>query len=95
MATAGEVIEEYSALSEGEREKVNAVVRGLPPAPSKYVGPLWVIIVLAFAAVMVGGGYLLFLLIQDGDSTEVLVPIVTAALGVLAGLLAPSPATSK
>ena len=45
----------------------------------------------AFVTLMVGGAFLVFLLIQDNKGTEVLAPFVTAALEVLAGLLAPSP----
>jgi hypothetical protein len=53
------------------------------------------IVVSAFVVLLVGGAYLLFVLVQDGDSTEVIAPIVTGALGVLAGLLAPSPVAGK
>jgi hypothetical protein len=45
----------------------------------------------AFILLLIGGTVLLYLLVRDGTSTEVIAPLVTGALGVLAGLLAPSP----
>ncbi len=62
----------------------------LPKPPPRYVGPLWVIVVATFCVVLVGGDYLMYQLVQDNKSTEVIGPVVTGALGVLAGLLAPS-----
>ena len=98
MPVASDVIQAYADLPDPEKEKVNKVVSGLPalPAPpSPYIGPLWILVVLAFVIVLIGGTWLLYDLIQDGKATEVIVPIVTASLGVLAGLLAPSPVANK
>lgn len=91
MDTAGQFLEAYAELPEAEQAKVQTTVRALPELPKSYVGPVWLIVVLSFAIVFVGGGFLIYSLVQDSKATEVLVPIVTAALGVLAGLLAPSP----
>jgi hypothetical protein len=95
MATAGEVIQEFANLPVNEQEKVSRAVAALPPVPPKYVGPLWLIVVSAFVVLLLGGAYVLFLLIEAGNPTEVFVPLVTGALGVLAGLLAPSPVANK
>jgi hypothetical protein len=48
----------------------------------------------AFVVALIGGGVALVLLVNWGKPTEVIVPLVTASLGVLAGLLAPSPVGS-
>jgi hypothetical protein len=98
MATASQVLEEFNTLDgEEKRQAANAIAasRPLPDPPASYVGPIWVIVVLAFCIVLVGGGILLYQLVQDDKSTEVIGPLVTGALGVLAGLLAPSPVTQK
>jgi hypothetical protein len=95
MAVAGDVLQTYAELPPAEQEKVQRAVQSLPPAPSKYVGPLWLIVVSAFVVVLLGGTFILYDLIKGDDSTEVIVPIVTAALGVLAGLLAPSPVATR
>lgn len=91
METAGDFLDALTELPPKEQEKVQSAVRALPNLPKPYVGPVWLIVVLSFATVLVGGSFLLYILVQDAKPTEVLVPIVTAALGVFAGLLAPSP----
>jgi hypothetical protein len=97
MSDAGEVVQNFDRLPEAEQQKVAAEIRArsLPDPPTSYVGPLWLIVVSAFAIVMVGGGFLLYLLSNGDKSTEVVGPIVTGALGVLAGLLAPSPVSTN
>jgi hypothetical protein len=67
------------------------VSRSLPEPPQPYVSVLWLMVVGAFIVLLVGGTVLLYLLVRDGTNTEVIAPLVTGALGVLAGLLAPSP----
>lgn len=96
MSNAGELVETFDQLPEGEQKKAAAEIRArsLPDPPPSYVGPLWLIVVSAFAIVLVGGAFLLFLLSNGNKSTEVVGPIVTGALGVLAGLLAPSPVST-
>jgi hypothetical protein len=92
MQTAGELLEAFTTLPEKEQEKAAGVISvGIGPPPPAYVGPIWGIVVVTFAVVLVGGLWILYSLVQDAKSTEVIVPIVTAAVGVLAGLLAPSP----
>jgi len=97
MSNAGELVENFDRLPVTEQQKAAAEIRArsLPDPPPSYVGPLWLIVVSAFAIVMVGGGFLLYLLSNGNKSTDVVGPIVTGALGVLAGLLAPSPVSTN
>lgn len=94
MATASTVASEIATLTEEEREKLYKVV-GLGPPPPVWVGPIWLIVVVAFATAVVGGGFLVYLLILGDKETADLLPIITAAVGVLAGILAPSPVASS
>jgi hypothetical protein len=94
MPSSAEVLADFKKLPENEKKEAVAAIAAagpLAPPPEKFVGPLWLIAVGAFALVFVGGTLGLFLLIANDEKTEVVVPLVTAALGVLAGLLAPSP----
>jgi hypothetical protein len=91
---ATEVVQAFEDLPDSEKDTAAAVIaasRPLPDPPASAVGPLWLMTVGAFVVLMVGGALLLYLLVQDDKSTEVIGPLVTGALGVLAGLLAPSP----
>jgi hypothetical protein len=91
---AGEFGRLYGELPEDEKRKVDAEIaraRPLPSPPKSVVGALWLVVVCAFSLLLLGGTLMVFFLVRAGDSTEVVGPIVTAALGVLAGLLAPSP----
>ena len=90
-----DVLQAYADLPDAEKETVNRAIGALPTPPAKYVGPLWLIVVLGFVVLLLVGTWMLYDLIQSDDSTDVIVPIVTAALGVLAGLLAPSPVANK
>lgn len=93
MTMATEVIARFDALPPDERAKAarEIRVRSLPDPPAPWVGPLWLSVVGAFVVLLLGGAFLLYLLVQEDKSTEVIGPLVTGALGVLAGLLAPSP----
>ena len=90
MATLSSIATDIASLPDEERQQLYKVV-GVGPPPAAWIGPIWVIVVLAFAGVLLGGGFLVYLLVQDGKATDALLPIVTAAVGVLAGILAPSP----
>jgi len=95
---AAEVLTDFDTLPDDEKKKAAAAIaasRALPDPPARYVGPLWLMTVGAFVVLLVGGAFLLFLLVQDDKSTEVIGPLVTGALGVLAGLLAPSPVSGQ
>jgi hypothetical protein len=97
MATAEDVVQQYWQLSGSERAKAASQIQAsqqLPPPPQPYVGILWLMVVGAFIVLLIGGTVLLYLLVRDGTGTEVIAPLVTGALGVLAGLLAPSPVSN-
>jgi hypothetical protein len=94
VATATQVIEGFNALPDDEKAQAGAAIaasRPFPDPPPKYVGVLWIMVVGAFIVLMLGGAYIMYILVQDNKSTQVIGPLVTGALGVLAGLLAPSP----
>lgn len=95
MDTAAKVVDAFQGLSEAEQRLAAQTISALPTPEGPVVAKLWLIVVGSFAVVLVGGLLLVFLLVQDGKSTEVVAPLVTAALGVLAGLLAPSPMTGS
>lgn len=80
-------------LSPEERKELRETVIGLGPPPKEYVGPLWMTVVISFAILLVGSASAVFALVLLDKEPGPLIPFVTAALGVLAGLLAPSPAT--
>jgi hypothetical protein len=93
MATKGQVIADFHNLSPDEQREVATAVRALPDPSTKIAGALWIIIVSALVVVLIGGGLLLYILVNNGKSTEVILPLVTASLTALVGLLAPSPVT--
>jgi uncharacterized membrane protein (DUF4010 family) len=86
-----DVVGQYRQLTQTEQVKAAAAIRELPAPPPRYVGPLWIMVVSAFIVLMLGGAFLLYLQVKDKSSTTVIAALVTGALGVLAGLLAPSP----
>jgi hypothetical protein len=85
-----EVLAQMKTLSAQDQIAV-AQVLGLGPPPPQYVGTLWFVIVGAFAIAFVGGLAAIVGMGVHGTDPKNVVPIVTASLGVLAGLLAPSP----
>jgi hypothetical protein len=98
VATVQTVLQEFEALTPAEQATATRAIaasRPLADPPPGYVGPLWIMVVSAFIVVLLGGGYMLYELVRDDISTEVIAPLVTGALGILAGLLAPSPVANK
>jgi hypothetical protein len=94
MSTAGDVIQNFNALPEEEKTQAAGAIaasRPLPNPPPRYVGVIWLMVVGAFIVLLLGGAFLMYRMVQDKESTAVVGPLVTGALGVLAGLLAPSP----
>jgi ABC-type phosphate transport system permease subunit len=61
------------------------------PLPAGFVGPLWLIIVSGLVVFALGNALAVYLLLASGKDPKDVVPLVTAVVGVLAGLLAPSP----
>jgi hypothetical protein len=72
-----------------------ATSQSLGDASPRATDNLWYIVVGTFAVVVLGGVLALVILILKGKSTEVITPLVTLAIGVLGGLLAPSPTKSS
>ena len=87
-----EVVTAYEDMSETERREFRASVGVQLPAPSgPALGAVWVLLIVILGIVVVGGGFLTYLLVNSGKSAEVLVAFVSGALGGLLGLLAPAP----
>jgi hypothetical protein len=61
------------------------------PLPVGFVGPLWLIIVGGLVVFLLGSALAIYLLLASGRDPKEVVPLVTAVIGVLAGLLVPSP----
>ncbi|HEX9968691.1 MAG TPA: hypothetical protein VGB03_01025 [Acidimicrobiales bacterium] len=66
----------------------------LPPPGGGGLTAVWLILLAILGVVVIGGGWLVYeRLVDDGDPS-VIVGLVSAALGALIGLLAPSPITN-
>lgn len=87
---ASDVISAFNQLSAQEQSLVKAQIQ-LPDPPNSALGAVWIIVVATLAVILVGGLGAVVFLIADNKPTEVVVPIVTTALGFVGGLLAPSP----
>jgi hypothetical protein len=68
---------------------------GLGQPPPQVTGTLWVIVVSTFAILLLGAGVAVYALTAAGKDPKDFVPLATAAIGVLAGLLAPSPVAQR
>src|SRR5215213_3581465 len=96
--SADELISAFQDLPAAEQAKAQVAirqVRSLGPPPTKTLGALWIMVVGAFVFLRIGGTAGLFVLIFDDKPTDVVFPLVSGALGVLAGRLAPSPAAQQ
>jgi hypothetical protein len=91
-----EAVDEYKQLDASERrEFLTNVNLALPPPDEAGLKIVWIIVVSVLGAVAILGGLLTFVLIRDGKNAEAIVAFVSAALGALVGLIAPSPAGSS
>lgn len=95
MASKAEVLSTFRELDAADKKEVAAAVRALEPPPASMLGWLWLIIVGSLAIALLGGVLLVYFLIQDDKSTDVVAAITTGALGALIGLIAPSPVQSN
>src|SRR5688500_8829155 len=93
MATVSQTLETFEELAPAEQKEVAAeiVVRALANASPRATDNLWYIVVGTFATLVLGGVIALVVLILKDKSTDVIAPLVALAIGVLGGLLAPSP----
>jgi flagellar basal body-associated protein FliL len=87
-----DVIAGFNNLSQSAKDEARRQIAGLPIPSRNFLGAVWIILMITLALVVLGGGWLVFLLVDNGKDSEVTVGFVSAALGALIGLLAPSPA---
>lgn len=87
-----DVVAGFNNLSQSEKEEARRQIAGLPKPSRNFLGAVWIILMITLALVVLGGGWLVFQLVDNGKDSEVIVSSVSAALGGLIGLLAPSPA---
>jgi hypothetical protein len=91
-----QVVQTYESLSDSERAEFRANVGVSLPAPTPpAANVLWVLVIVILGIVAIGGGLLAFSLIKDGKNAEAIVGFVSAALGAIIGLLAPSPVSGQ
>ena len=72
-----------------------ATPEAIPPPEGRSLAVVWYIVLLTLAIVVIGGMLIIWSLTASGNSTEVFVGFVGAALGALIGLIAPSPVDSS
>ena len=83
-------------LPDGQKQAVaEYAVQALGKPSTAVVDYLWRLVVWTFAILLVGGAAAVVAMTVFGRDPKDLLPLVTAALGVLAGLLAPSPVANK
>lgn len=90
-----EAIAAYEDLSQEDRAQFKASAGLLPTPQGSALSWIWLFVIGILGAVVIGGGVLVYSLIRDDKATEVLVGFVSAALGALIGLIAPSPVQSQ
>jgi len=92
QAKPEDVKRQYDLLSLDDKKQVaDYAVQSLPQPTQPAVDKLWLLVVWTFAILLIGGASAVVLMTILGKDPKDLLPLVTAALGVLAGLLAPSP----
>jgi hypothetical protein len=80
-------------------EVVKELPRMLPPPDTKTNNAIWLIVVIAFALVMVGAAYVLFAGVTSkleagaayATKSDTILTVFTTVVAFLAGLLSPSP----
>jgi len=85
------VLEAFDALPEADQRQVLRQMAAIGNPPAKYLGAIWILLIVALIVVVIGGGWLVYLLVTRGTDAGIMVGFVSAALGALIGLLAPSP----
>lgn len=89
MAVAA-AVQQYEDLNETEQAEFRANV-GFPPPTGSGLNVVWIMVIAILGLVALGGGLLVYFLIQDDKDAEAIVAFASAALGALVGLIAPSP----
>ena len=88
------VTEGLRSLPEPARREV-AEGTGWAPPTGTWGNIIWLILISSFCLILVGGGYLLYVMSRDHIDTAVVAPVITTVLGALVGLLAPSPVQQR
>jgi uncharacterized integral membrane protein len=86
------VANQFQGLTAAQQKQV---VRSLADPGQSTANTLWLMIVGGLIVLLLGGVGLLYLQIDNGKDTSVILPLVTAALTAIVGLLAPSPVAGK
>jgi uncharacterized membrane protein YeaQ/YmgE (transglycosylase-associated protein family) len=91
MAVA-DVTQQYSQLTEREKKDFQRQAGLIPPPTGQDLAMVWKIVLGILGAVIVIGILLTYLLRSAEKDADVFVGFVSAALGAIIGLIAPSPA---
>jgi hypothetical protein len=86
MTTAQDVVQAFNILAQAEKTQAATQIQEvvpLPPPTEGVAGTLWIMVVGALVFGFAGGLVAIFVLIEDGKSTDVIVLIVTTVLGLL------------
>lgn len=92
MATAQEVIAQYQTLPEAEKNQVHAA---LPWPTGGGLNLAWAILLSGLVLLALGALWAAFGLANDDKSADAAWAVVTAIVGLLGGLFAPSPVANK
>jgi hypothetical protein len=99
MASTAETLNQFEQLDDDQKRAAAAAiqqqVRGLPDPSGTWVNILWVVIVAGIIALALLSAMFLYFLLDHSKSAAAMASVVSAAIGVLAGLLAPSPVSSR
>jgi hypothetical protein len=69
--------------------------KSVGPPTGAALNVVWYIVLITLAVVIVGGMLIIWSLTREGNSAEVFVGFVGAALGALIGLIAPTPLSGR
>lgn len=84
-------VEALAGMSQEERKEVIRISGGILQPSRKVSDAIWLLVVGAFAVVLLAAFIVLAIVVVGGKEAPVLLTVFTTAAGFLAGLLAPSP----
>lgn len=90
-AAARDAVAQIRAMPREDQKFVAGEVQSLHAPTSKVNDAIWLIVVLTFTVIAIGGLAAVIAMVWKGKSIDVVAPFVTLAIGILGGLLAPSP----
>ena len=89
-----DLVSEITNVSDSEKEEI-ARALGIPaPTTDKWLGPIWLFVIAGLVLIAILFGVLAWDLLGSDKAAEGFVAIASGAAGAIAGLLAPSPASS-